>query len=141
MPRSSALEASISELARLADERVVRSPIAGVARVGAEDSEIEVHSVDTVYLAILVPLAKRDLAELGTTVRFVSDGTGGPVLEGAVVSIGTEIAVINGEAMVWVSAEIDNHPRSLTPGMTGVAEMQTDRRSPALLATLNLFER
>jgi len=137
----SALEANISELKSLADERIVLSPITGVARIGAEDSEIQIHSVDTVYLAILIPGSKRALAEPGTAVRFVGDGVGGPVIEGEIVSIGTEIAVVNGQAMVWVSAEIDNHPRSLTPGMTGVAEILADGPSPALLATLNPDER
>jgi len=136
-----ALEANIAELIRLVDERVVLSPIAGMVRLGADDCEVEVHSVDTVYLAIPVPGEKRALVEPGTAVRFVGDGADGPVLEGEIVAIGTEIAVIDGQAMVWVSAEIDNHPFSLTPGMTGVAEILANRESPALLATLTSLMR
>ena len=41
----------MDELLRLADERVVLSPIAGMARVGAEYGEVEVHSGGAVYLA------------------------------------------------------------------------------------------
>ena len=136
-----AIEANISELTRLVDERIVRSPINGIARIGAEDSEIEIHSVDTVYLAILMPGSKRTLAEPGTAVRFVSGGADGPVIDGEIVAIDTEITVVNGQAMVWVSAEIDNHPRSLRPGMTGVAEILADRRSPTLFATLTSLMR
>ena len=74
-------------------------------------------------------------------VRFIGDGAGGPALEGEIVAVDTEIAVVKGSAMVWASAEIDNHSRSLTPGMTGIAEILADGESPCLLATLTSWLR
>lgn len=127
-----ALEARLAELTRLVDARVVRSPIAGVVRLGAIDSEVEVHSVNTVYLAIPVPGEKRALAEPGTEVRFVGDGPDGPMGVGKVVAVDTEITVVNGRPMIWVSAEIDNSSRSLAPGMTGIAEILAERQSTAV---------
>ncbi len=136
-----ALEANIAELSRLVDERVVRSPITGIARVGARRLEVEVHSVDTVYLAIPVPVEKRALVKPGTGVRYFGAGADGPTLAGEIVAVDTEIAVVNGQAVIWASAEIDNRQRILTPGMTGVAEILTDRQRPALLATLTSMMR
>ena len=135
------LDANIAELSRLVDERVVVSPIEGMVRLGAEDSEVEVHAIGTVYLAIPVPGEKRALVQPGSTIRFVGDGAGDPALEGEIVAVDTEIAVVNGQAVVWASAEIDNHSRRLTPGMIGVAEILPDRQRPALLATLNSLMR
>ena len=131
-----ALDANITELLRLADERVVLSPIAGMARVGAEDSEIEIHSIGTVYLAIPVPGTKRALIGPGTAVRFAGDGADHPVIEGEIVAIGTETVVVSGQSMVWASAEIDNHARSLMPGTAGVAEILIDRQRSTLAAAL-----
>jgi len=131
-----ALEASIAELGRLVDERAVLSPIDGLVRLGAEDCEVEIHAVDTVYLAIPVPGEKRALVQPGLMVRFVGDDVGGPALEGEIVAVDTEIAVVNGSAIVWASAEIDNQPRRLTPGMTGVAEILAGGESPSVLAIL-----
>lgn len=131
-----ALQANIAELNRLVDEKIVVSPIAGVVRLGAADCEIEIHSVNTVYLAIPVPGDKRAQIDLGSAVRFVGESAVSPALDGTIVAIDTEITVINGQAMVWASAEIDNRSRSLTPGMTGVAEILVSRESPTLLATL-----
>ena len=136
-----ALEASIAELSRLVDERVVVSPIEGIVRLGAENCEVEVHAIDTVYLAIPVPGEKRALVQPGLMVRFVGDGADHQALEGEVVAVDTETTIVNGRAMIWASAEIDNYQRSLTPGMTGVAEILTDQRSPVLLATLTSFMR
>lgn len=131
-----ALEASIAELSRLVDERVVLSPIEGMVRLGAEDCEVEIHAVDTVCLAIPVPGEKRAHAEPGTAVRFIGDGADSPVLEGEIITIDTEITIVNGSAMFWASAEIDNRSRVLRPGMTGVAEILADRESPTLFATM-----
>ncbi len=136
---TAALEANIAKLTRLVDEKVVRSLITGIARVGVETSELEVHSVDTVYLAIPVPGEKGALVKPGTAVRYV--GADGPTLAGEIVAVDTEIAVVNGQAVIWASAEIDNHQRILTPGMIGVAEILADNGSPALLATLTSLMR
>jgi multidrug efflux pump subunit AcrA (membrane-fusion protein) len=107
-----------------------------MVRLGAEDCEVEIHAVDTVCLAIPVPGEKRALVQPGSMVRFIGDDADGSAFAGEIVAIDTEIVVVNGQAMVWASAEIDNHSRSLTPGMTGVAEILADGESPSLLATL-----
>lgn len=133
----SAVEANITELLRLADQRVVLSPIAGVARIGTERNEIEVHSIDTVYLAIPIPESKRALAQPGNTVRYAGNDPGLGIFEGKIVAIANDNVVINGQPVAWVTAEIGNPSLTLMPGTAGTAEILSDRESPTLGATLS----
>ncbi|MCB9797338.1 MAG: hypothetical protein H6741_32005 [Alphaproteobacteria bacterium] len=118
--RLAVIEAELVELDARADALELRSPIAGVLVRKSGEVLLEVISQERSYARL--PLSELDRARvsLGDPVQFRPAVDPSVVMEGRVVAIAPEAVPLEGQAVIWVVAEL---PALLPPGSTGQATL------------------
>jgi len=133
-----ALAATIAELERLRGEEAVVCPIDGVVELGGIESELEVHTLDPVYLDLPVPAAYRPRLREGGQVFFTAADAPDSVFVGTLVAVATSAATLQGRPVMWASAELANPDLVLRRGMTGSALIPLDGGQLGLFARARL---
>jgi hypothetical protein len=128
-----AVDVSIEELAQLLQEETVISPIDGVAELGVGTTELRVHRLDSVYLAMPIPEASRSQVRVGAPALFVTTAAPGKAFRGELVQLASSGSTVQGQPVFWASAEISNPEALLRPGTAGVAEVELGNRRWRLL--------
>ncbi|MCB9797071.1 MAG: HlyD family efflux transporter periplasmic adaptor subunit [Alphaproteobacteria bacterium] len=118
--RLATIEAQLAELDARADALELRSPISGVLVQKSGDVLLEVISQDRSYARIPLAEAERARVSLGDSVRFRPAVDPSVVLDGQIVAIAPEAVPLEGQAVIWLVAEL---PAILPPGSTGAATL------------------
>lgn len=118
-----ALDAQITQMDRLLEDNVIRSPITGIAEMGGNSFVVRVYDLGKAYLRIPIPETSRLLVERDAAVKFTTPSSPDRVFEGRIVDLSEDASTLNSAQVFWASAEIDNPDNALRSGMSGVARI------------------